>query len=99
MLSANRGEFLITSHGFNVMQEQQLSDNPVTNIIIHYSYTKNLYIPPPLRQVLKWSLQKMYKPGTTIQASSQCTNFTYTNYSVTQSPDSIYELRHLQVIQ
>lgn len=58
MLSANRGEFLITSHGFSVIQEQQLSDNPVTNITIHYSYTKNLYIPPPLHQVLKWSLQK-----------------------------------------
>ena len=36
----------------------------------------------------------MYKPGTTIQVSSYCTNFIYTDYSVTQSPDSIYELRH-----
>jgi len=82
MLSANRGGFLITSHGFSVMQEQQLSDNPVTNITIHYSYTKNSYI-----------------PGTTIQVSSYCTNFNYTDYSVIQSPDSIYELRHLQVTQ
>jgi len=53
MLSANRGEFLITSHGFSVMQEQQLSDNPVTNITIHYSYTKNLYIPPLYIRYLK----------------------------------------------
>jgi hypothetical protein len=58
MLSPNRGEFLITSHGFSVMQEQQLSNNPVINIISHYSYTKNLYIPSPLYQILKWCLQK-----------------------------------------
>lgn len=57
MLSANRGEFLITSHGFSVMQEHQLSDNPVTNITIHYSYMKNMYIPPALHQILRWSLQ------------------------------------------